>query len=46
VPGGFDTKIIAETKPNVVISEIVERHFNTSDLTRVTNEINALAPER
>ena len=46
VPGGFDTKIIAETKPNVVISEIVERHFNTSDLTRVTNEIIALAPER
>ncbi len=28
VPGGFDTNIIADIKPDVVISEIVERHFN------------------
>jgi hypothetical protein len=28
LPGGFDTNCIDETKPNVVISEIVERHFN------------------
>jgi hypothetical protein len=27
-PGGFDTNIIARMNPNVVISEIVERHFN------------------
>jgi len=30
-PGGFDTNIIARVKPDVVISEIVERHFNESD---------------
>jgi alginate O-acetyltransferase complex protein AlgJ len=30
-PGGFDTNIIARLKPDVVISEIVERHFNESD---------------
>jgi alginate O-acetyltransferase complex protein AlgJ len=27
-PGGFDTNIIARMKPDAVISEIVERHFN------------------
>ena len=27
-PGGFETNIIEKMKPDVVISEIVERHFN------------------
>jgi alginate O-acetyltransferase complex protein AlgJ len=27
-PGGFETNTIEETKPDVVVSEIVERHFN------------------
>jgi alginate O-acetyltransferase complex protein AlgJ len=29
-PGGFETNTIEEIKPTVVISEIVERHFNAS----------------
>jgi alginate O-acetyltransferase complex protein AlgJ len=29
-PGGFDPQTIEETKPDIVISEIVERHFNVT----------------
>lgn len=32
--GGFDTNIIARLRPEVVISEIVERHFNESDASK------------
>jgi len=45
-PGELDTNIVMRTKPDVVISEIVERHFNMPDWSRVNDEIKALDPER
>jgi len=43
-PGELDTNIVVRTKPDVVISEIVERHFNMPDWGRVKDEIKALDP--